>query len=192
MDLIVTETPLGVEPIDSVQVLFDEYMSNSPPIALYGFTSNFLTAYFTNASINSDRWSWDFGDGTGSNLQNPTHVYASSGTYTVCLTAYNGCVANTILVTVNVTAPASVEQNDMNSKIVVYPNPGNGSYTILVESELLGCTIKIYDEAGKLVKEIVEVSMREILLDLSPFAKGAYKMNVVKDDLGFSKTIIYQ
>jgi PKD repeat protein len=31
-------------------------------------------------------WSWDFGDATTSTLQNPTHVYTASGTYTVCLT----------------------------------------------------------------------------------------------------------
>ncbi len=31
-------------------------------------------------------WQWSFGDGTGSNLQNPSHVFASPGTYSVCLT----------------------------------------------------------------------------------------------------------
>lgn len=31
-------------------------------------------------------WFWEFGDGTTSNLQNPTHVYASGGTYEVCVT----------------------------------------------------------------------------------------------------------
>ncbi|MCB9448084.1 MAG: PKD domain-containing protein [Flavobacteriales bacterium] len=31
-------------------------------------------------------WSWDFGDGTTSADQNPEHVYATEGTYDVCLT----------------------------------------------------------------------------------------------------------
>jgi len=31
-------------------------------------------------------WSWDFGDGNASTLQNPTHNYNSSGWYLVCLT----------------------------------------------------------------------------------------------------------
>ncbi len=36
-----------------------------------------------------DAWSWDFGDGTTSQEQNPTHSYVSVGTYTVTLTAKN-------------------------------------------------------------------------------------------------------
>jgi len=38
-------------------------------------------------------WTWDFGDGTGSNLQNPNHVYPNTGTYTVTLfiSDTNGC-----------------------------------------------------------------------------------------------------
>src|ERR1043165_9877598 len=31
-----------------------------------------------------DSWTWSFGDGTSSSLQNPTHVYNAGGTYTVC------------------------------------------------------------------------------------------------------------
>lgn len=31
-------------------------------------------------------WAWTFGDGNGSNLQNPTHPYATAGTYDVTLT----------------------------------------------------------------------------------------------------------
>lgn len=34
-----------------------------------------------------DEWLWDFGDGAGSNLQDPVHTYTAIGTYTVTLTA---------------------------------------------------------------------------------------------------------
>ena len=34
-------------------------------------------------------WSWDFGDGNTSNIQNPTHQYSSPGQYTVSLTMTN-------------------------------------------------------------------------------------------------------
>ena len=48
-------------------------------------------------------WSWDFGDGQTSVLQNPTHSYSLPGTYNVTLTAQtsNGCsTSETISVTV--------------------------------------------------------------------------------------------
>jgi len=33
-----------------------------------------------------DTWTWDFGDGNTSSLQNPVHTYDNPGTYQVCLT----------------------------------------------------------------------------------------------------------
>ncbi len=33
-------------------------------------------------------WQWDFGDGSSSSEQNPSHQYLMSGTYTVCLTVH--------------------------------------------------------------------------------------------------------
>ena len=38
---------------------------------------------------NPTAWLWDFGDGTTSTAQNPSHTYAALGTYTVRLTATN-------------------------------------------------------------------------------------------------------
>ncbi len=55
-----------------------------------------LTVNFTDQSTNSPTsWSWDFGDGTTSTLQNPSHEYTAAGTYTVKLTATNSCGSDT-------------------------------------------------------------------------------------------------
>lgn len=40
-------------------------------------------------------WVWDFGDGSSSNIQNPTHSYTYSGYFTVILTIFNGTQAIT-------------------------------------------------------------------------------------------------
>ena len=44
---------------------------------------------FTDLSQNATSWLWNFGDGTTSTMQNPSHVYSVPGTYTVTLTAAN-------------------------------------------------------------------------------------------------------
>lgn len=38
---------------------------------------------FADSSINPLSWQWDFGDGTTSNLQNPTHIYTVDGLYNI-------------------------------------------------------------------------------------------------------------
>lgn len=48
----------------------------------------------TTGGVNS--WDWDFGDGNTSSDQHPVHLYTSSGTYTVSLTAHNSFGPNTV------------------------------------------------------------------------------------------------
>ncbi len=43
-----------------------------------------------------DTWLWDFGDGTTSTEQNPTHNYPSPGVYTVTLTVGGSCGADSV------------------------------------------------------------------------------------------------
>lgn len=46
----------------------------------------FDAAAGNNACTQVNKYFWDFGDGTTSTLQSPVHVYATNGSYTVCLT----------------------------------------------------------------------------------------------------------
>ena len=61
------------------------------------FTSNLttglvpLTVQFTDTSTDRPTsWSWDFGDGATSSLQNPAHTYTKPGTYQITLNVTNG------------------------------------------------------------------------------------------------------
>jgi len=50
---------------------------------------------FTDLSTNGPTtWSWTFGDGGTSSLQNPSHTYTASGTYDVTLTVSDGTTSN--------------------------------------------------------------------------------------------------
>lgn len=83
----------------------DGFPSNDEKIVNYsvdtnGITVNFVadqisscqipfTVNFTNLSTNVNSFLWDFGDGTTSTLENPSHTYTSLGFYNVVLTGTN-------------------------------------------------------------------------------------------------------
>src|SRR6266576_901946 len=63
---------------------------NQPPVADFSFACSNLACAFTSTSSDPDgtvaSYSWDFGDGGSSNVQNPSHTYSAANTYTVTLT----------------------------------------------------------------------------------------------------------
>jgi parallel beta-helix repeat protein len=72
-----------------------------------------LSVKFTDKSTGKPtKWKWDFGDGTSSTSQNPTHKYSKTGKYTVKLTVTNVAGSNTATkskyITVTTTSQAPV------------------------------------------------------------------------------------
>jgi len=64
----------------------------SKPIADFTYSGKYAgeEIQFTSDSQNAFRWLWDFGDGsTGSDQENPSHVYQTPGVYRVSLGAIN-------------------------------------------------------------------------------------------------------
>jgi len=51
---------------------------------------------FVNNSLKDTQWTWNFGDGTTDNTENPSHIYAHPGYYNVNLTINNGASSKTI------------------------------------------------------------------------------------------------
>ncbi|MCF8424165.1 MAG: PKD domain-containing protein [Bacteroidia bacterium] len=72
---------------------------NPAPIAGFKFQSNcgLLSVNFNDTSLvdggTINSWNWNFGDNNTSIIQNPTHTYSTTGTYTVILevSTSNGC-----------------------------------------------------------------------------------------------------
>jgi PKD repeat protein len=67
---------------------------------------------FTNNSTNADSYEWNFGDGSTSALENPTHTYNVVGVYTVSLIAKLGNISN-----------SKVRQNYITIGNAVIPTP---------------------------------------------------------------------
>jgi PKD repeat protein len=70
--IIVTQSPIAEFTVDSRQ-------GKAP----------FVVKFRDTSAGNPMRWNWDFGDGTGSSEQNPSHVYPFEGSYDVRLTVSN-------------------------------------------------------------------------------------------------------
>ncbi|HEX5655053.1 MAG TPA: PKD domain-containing protein [Chitinophagaceae bacterium] len=66
------------------------HLINSPVAGFTYYASGLLvpvTVNFSNTSTIATSWSWDFGDGFTSTVQNPSHTYTTAGDYTVKLKA---------------------------------------------------------------------------------------------------------
>ncbi|UKN03057.1 gliding motility-associated C-terminal domain-containing protein [Paracrocinitomix mangrovi] len=99
---------------------------------------------FTDASSSNtgiiNSWSWDFGDGNSSAVQNPSHSYNAPGNYNAVLTMTDGfgCqytdnVSITILdsITMNMTATDVTCFGDVDGAVTSNPTNGTGPYSYL-------------------------------------------------------------
>lgn len=68
----------------------DDAAPEEPPRAIFSFSvTNNTTVTFSNFSVGGNSYLWDFGDGSTSTDENPTHVYTTDGTFTIKLTVVN-------------------------------------------------------------------------------------------------------
>ncbi|MEO6832562.1 MAG: T9SS type A sorting domain-containing protein [Chitinophagaceae bacterium] len=113
---------------------------------------------------------WIFGDGTTSNLLNPSHNF-SKGTYNVCVTVYNACGANQYC---NKVIALAVNSIPALSDISIYPNPATTYFTVAGAS---GATITLSNAVGQLVKTFSLTTDKEVL-DISGLAAGVYVLQL--------------
>ncbi|SHE61227.1 PKD domain-containing protein, partial [Leeuwenhoekiella marinoflava] len=92
--LTVTDTEYGcsstIEKVFSNDELSAEFNANTT------FGCGPLEVDFEDLSVGAESWSWDFGDGTTSTEQHPSHTYTQPGTYSVVLTTDGGSCSKTI------------------------------------------------------------------------------------------------
>lgn len=144
----------------------------SIPSAKYTETHTGNTYNFTNASLRSTNYAWDFGDGSPiNNATSPTHTYAASGTYTVKLKAMNTCgkydiFLDTMYVNTFPNAVSSFETNDSFTS-----NYNNGYVHIFSSIQLQN--IQVYNVQGALVKQ---GKLQDQKLYVGDLAKGMYFM----------------
>lgn len=88
---------------------------------------------------------------------------------------------------------ASIGISSINevSEMNIYPNPGNGIFTIKFPSTLTNSLVSIFDAKGKLVSEVKQNDMSEII-DISSQSHGIYFVKIQNDNEIITKKIIIE
>lgn len=124
------------------------------PTASFMYTqTDFLSFSFSNNSSNSNSWLWNFGDGTTSVDQNPTHLYAQTGQYPVKLLAYSNCGSDSASQSVTI-LDGGVDASQKITVAEVFPSPAKDFITLKINSQKgYVTTYIIYNNVGQLVQQ---------------------------------------
>ena len=148
------------------------------PTASFTHTNSFMTYVFTGGATGAGlSYSWDFGDGNTSSLQNPMHLYNQVGTYIVALTVTDTCGnTNTISKTINV---VQVGLDAIQAGFGLYPNPAHSNIFLDIPSFINRATIEISDLTGRLLKvQTVEKKEEDVQLSLFGLSSGTYVLTI--------------
>lgn len=143
---------------------------------------------FTNTSASDNQvYFWNFGDGNTSRLENPSHTYTATGTYTVTLIA--GCVhPDTTTQTVSIDTTSSLERASLNTTMKVYPNPVHQQLYLEAENPIE--IVELVDVLGQRVYLQNSILSPTHQLNLSGQRQGIYMLRIkTKGEKWFSQKI---
>jgi PKD repeat protein len=154
------------------------------PVAM--FTANVtqgtapLSVEFRDLSTNHPvSWQWDFGDGTNSTGQNPTHTYAN-GNYSVNLTVTNAAgtstnISENYIIALPATGPSQFLQLlDIGSRPISYDNGGVSPAGVIIEN---GPPQSVHEISPVLVQAPGQVPPGGTYL-LAPLEKGPVSQTI--------------
>lgn len=147
--------------------------------------------YTSTCNNNTHHIAWTFeGGNPGTSTENTVAVtYATAGSYTTTLVAYNSdeTRTDTVTLSVTVTDPVAVEENAI-SEISVYPNPTSSIINIAAEGMQ---NITIIDMTGRVVMS-KDVNSNFETISAEGFAKANYMVRITTADGVVVKNIIVE
>lgn len=147
--------------------------------------------YTSTCNNNTDHIAWTFeGGNPGTSTENNVAVtYATAGSYTTTLVAYNldETRTDTVTLSVTVTDPVAVEENAI-SEISIYPNPTSSIINIAAEGMQ---NITIIDMTGRVVMS-KDVNSNFETISAEGFAKANYMVRITTADGVVVKNIIVE
>jgi PKD repeat protein len=173
------------------------------PTAYFDYTINQLTVTFSDSSNTSSSatYYWEIATDSNmtnsvtSNLQNPTILMDSAGTYWVCLMVTDSCGSDWFCDSIVVAKMGTVgfEERSMDSDenlASIYPNPAKYKLSIRFKDLQENAEIQIVDVIGKLVMSYEANQVNRTNLDVSRLKNGVYFVYIKSSDVTMTKKII--
>ncbi|NGF76349.1 PKD domain-containing protein [Fluviicola sp. SGL-29] len=157
------------------------------PVAAFSYTAQTNQLAFENTSQHATDYLWDFGDGSTSTEQNPTHIYTAVGSYTVTLIARHCGQTDTFEHVIPVQSLA-VPSTD-NTTILVYPNPVNDQLHIRSSGT---AEVQLLDLTGRTVLTGVVATDGKSTLLLHQVPNGHYTLKIRIGEHDYFKQVIKQ
>ena len=145
--------------------------------------------YVKNTSTGSYKYSWSFSDSSANSKdKTPIHQFAKSGTYLVCLTAYDSSAhcSTTYCLEVKVIRSRSKSQSSGYIQRNPYPSPTDlGFYIPLGQGN---STYRIFGTQGQLMGSGMGTDM--IYIETKNWAEGFYKIETINGNTRNTQSII--
>lgn len=182
------DNPACVATSDAVEIVLMPL-----PDASFTFSNVDHLVTFTNTSPEADTYSWNFGDGNTSSLENPVHDYQVNGVYDSYLVAYNFCGTDTAYMTIDLSFIGLTEQT-ISHELKLYPNPTRSDVMIEgLNTDSEGTIITITNSQGAVVlRKTFNQVKNGITLDMSGLMNGAYYVRIENNAgfVGLEKVIV--
>ncbi|MBC8173308.1 MAG: PKD domain-containing protein [Chitinophagales bacterium] len=158
------------------------------PVADFTYEMNDALVFFTDISTNAPtEWAWQYGDGLGSESQNPSHHYDSNGEYEVCLTAGNSAGESEICKIIQILVSVD-EIND--DHLTLYPNPADETITVQTFEAPGEKEILLVNTVGEVIFTIAGPG-NTIDIDVKDIPEGIYFVTVTAGEMkGISSVVI--
>ena len=127
----------------------------APPVADYDAPDTICLSdclFITNNSLRADTWAWTFAGGTPAAYTSTTPdsvCWSAPGTYDIQLIVSNAAGSDTMTKTIYVDPCGVGIEENIQSDLMIYPNPANASITLAAGKEMTSAVL--FDMSGKII-----------------------------------------
>lgn len=159
-------------------------------------TTNCPSIQFSELALGgmTQQWEWDFGNLMGnSTLAAPQYDYSATGNgiYIVTLMLENECGLDTVTENVEIFCISINHREELAGNMKLYPNPGNGLYTLEIPDESGEMELSVTGLTGQVVWEsTVFLQQAPVQLDVRSLPAGVYMLHLNLNDREYIRKLV--